>query len=44
MTKTQLKQYLVDCNGYSEEYLTPMSKEELEEMVTDWEECEEYNY
>ena len=43
MTKTQLTQYLIDCNGYSEDYLGSMTKEELEELVTDWEECKQYS-
>lgn len=45
MTKQQLTQYLVDCNGYSEDYLRTEfpTKEDLEELVTDWEECEQYN-
>lgn len=42
MTKTQLKQYLIDCNGYSEDYIYNMTKEELEELVTDWQECQQY--
>ena len=44
MTKKQIIQYLIDCNGYGLDYLTPMTKEELKELVTDWEQCQQYNY
>jgi hypothetical protein len=44
MTKNQLINYLVDCNGYSEDQdLEGLNKEELEDLVTDWNECQQYN-
>lgn len=43
-TKNQLIEYLVDCNGYSEEYLKQefKTKEELVELVTDWRQFLQY--
>lgn len=36
-------EYLVDCNGYSEEQdLQHLKKEELKDLVVDWDECEAF--
>ena len=43
MTKKQIIQYLIDCNGHSKNDLYNLTKEELEEYVTDWTECKQYN-
>jgi hypothetical protein len=42
MTKEDIKTYLIDCTGYSEEDLKDLTKDELLDLVDDREEL--FNY
>ncbi len=42
MRRSQLVEYLIDCQGYSEEDLKDKTKRELKDLVDDWQSLQKF--